>query len=389
MLTLICWMMTTALAAPEDAAPVVGPEEPAVEELPLEDEWEAPPDKAKEPVLPDARRPLAAPAQPTPEAEAPLASDSGEASAAEDALPSASEAFAPLAEQPIASTEEATDAAPVETVEVGEPHIAAPVEDVTTEADDAGEPAPVVEPEPGASVEAAATAEAGAVEGPAVSEPPASRPFTPAPSAPVATTEPARAKAPLVHIAAPTPEQLAYRERRREERQERREDRAERRQQRTVFGPRPRSRFLGAWAGASLGAPGLSGPTTGGFEAGAILGGSLRLGVDLRGVSYGPDGPDVRLTSSGFLVGWTFETRSVVHPTVDAVFGAGLVRDGDGDVLGGVGLYGLRGGAELNLTRSVRVGASLGWRGISAHNDTVRRDLDGLEGLVAVRLGWF
>jgi hypothetical protein len=97
----------------------------------------------------------------------------------------------------------------------------------------------------------------------------------------------------------------------------------------------------------------------------------------------------VRLASSGFVIGWAFKTRAIVHPTADVVLGAGLVSHQNGDVIGGVGVTALRGGAELNLTRSVRLTASVGWRGIAASNSDVRRDLNGLEGLVGVRVGWF
>lgn len=165
--------------------------------------------------------------------------------------------------------------------------------------------------------------------------------------------------------------------------------RRERREQRTVFGPRRHTRFVGLYAGGSLGAPGFGGPSSGALEAGALVGGSLRLGAEFRGLSYGRSGPDVRLASSGFVLGWAFKTRSMFHPTADVVFGAGVVSHSNGGVIGGVGLTAVRGGAELNVTRSVRLTASVGWRGISAPNPEVRRDLDGFEGLVGVRVGWF
>ncbi|MGK0345903.1 MAG: hypothetical protein ACI855_001973, partial [Myxococcota bacterium] len=165
--------------------------------------------------------------------------------------------------------------------------------------------------------------------------------------------------------------------------------RRERREQRTVFGPRRHTGFVGLYGGGSLGAPGFGGPSSGALEIGALIGGSLRLGAEFRGLSYGRSGPDVRLASSGFVIGWAFKTRAIVHPTADVVLGAGLVSHQNGDVIGGVGVTALRGGAELNLTRSVRLTASVGWRGIAASNSDVRRDLNGLEGLVGVRVGWF
>lgn len=377
MLTLTLWMMTAALAAPEDHAPVDG-DLPEVVEVPLAEPAPAM-EKAKEPLVsPESLAPaepvVEAPAAEEPAAETPVAEPAADVLAAE----------APV-QEPAADVVVAEPAAEEPALDVVPPVVEALAQPALAPTSEEAERAPVAAAKP-------LSAEPAFTPAPPAGKPTPARPdFTPAPFVEETTTagKPAATRVALVHIDGPTPEQMAYREERRDEREERRDERLERRQQRTVFGPRPRSRFLGAWAGASLGAPGLNGPTTGSFEAGGIVGGSLRLGVELRGVSYGPTGPDVQLLSSGFLLGWTFETRSVVHPTFDAVFGGGIVQDADGDVLGGVGVLALRGGAELNITRSVRVGASLGWRGISTHNDQVRRDLDGIEGLLAVRLGFF
>ncbi len=183
--------------------------------------------------------------------------------------------------------------------------------------------------------------------------------------------------APALSIAKPTPS--AARE----------QGRRSRREQRTVFGPRRHTRVVGVYGGGSLGTPGFGGPSSGAVEVGALIGGSLRLGAEFRGLSYGRSGPDVRLASSGFVIGWAFKTRAMIHPTADVVLGGGLVSHRDGDVIGGVGLTAVRGGAELNLTRSVRLTASVGWRGIAAPSREVRRDLNGLEGLVGIRVGWF
>ena len=170
-------------------------------------------------------------------------------------------------------------------------------------------------------------------------------------------------------------------------RREAREDRD--RSLSTVFGSRRGPRLLGAYASVATQAPGFGGPASAAGQLGVILGGTFRFGLELRGLRYGNQGPDVQLASTGWLMGLTFNQRKLVHPVFDVVFGGGIVSRRDGPVYGSVGTSVIRGGAELNLTRSIRLTATLGWSGIASPNPSVRTDLNGLEAAIGVRVGWF
>lgn len=278
-----------------------------------------------------------------------------------DASASSSAATAPLAASSAPAA--ATEPLPAQIVDAS-----------PAASDDAAPPAPPptaeVPAEPAADRE-----DAAAVALPAEAVSVSAAPAPPEPS-PVAAAAPA--------IAAGASEAEA----RAPEGDDRAEERARRREQATLFGRARHTRVLGLWAGGGVGAGAWGGPGPVSVEGGAILGGGVRVGGEARMAGLAAAAGDRRLATSGLLIGWTPHTRALVHPLVEAVFGAGVVLDPAGHAIGGAGVGAGRVGLELNLTRAARLSASVGGRAVVGPSGLVEA-ASGPEGGVALRVGAF
>jgi hypothetical protein len=117
-------------------------------------------------------------------------------------------------------------------------------------------------------------------------------------------------------------------------------------QQHTLFGDRDRGSAFGVFAGAGASPVGRLSPW---FDAGVVLGGTLQLGVAL----------DPRLAPrGGWLVGLTPRSAAMVHPRFDLLVTSGLVWEDD-EVVGARTSVGVRGGVEVNVSRSLRASGVL------------------------------
>ncbi len=170
-----------------------------------------------------------------------------------------------------------------------------------------------------------------------------------------------------------------------------REPRRARFEQFTLAGKRPRSGVLGAFlvADGAYTTYGAAGVGAWGLGGGLVLGGHVVLGA----AAYSTGALEIgatptRFAYAGVQPGLIFGTAGLLHPRVDVLLGRGVALDTrHGELIGAAFVAVPRIGLELNLTRAVRLSANLAYRVVGAPR-SVDGTLSGLEGGVALRVGW-
>jgi hypothetical protein len=162
-------------------------------------------------------------------------------------------------------------------------------------------------------------------------------------------------------------------------------------EQKTLFGTRKRSGAFGvygAWNGVQTGF-GMGPVDTNGLELGVVLGSRLVLGGAIYGTGgFIGGGHDARFSYGGLQTGWIFGSRRLIHPRADLLIGSGAMWDQDtGRHVGSATVVVPRVGLELNVSRALRVGGSLGYRHVSAPGDAGKA-LSAPEMALTLRFGW-
>lgn len=171
---------------------------------------------------------------------------------------------------------------------------------------------------------------------------------------------------------------------------ERKEDRW-RFHQHTLFGVKRRSGRFGLHIGGTglLSEYGGDGNGAWGLEGAMVLGSHFVLGGAAYAsgpITYG--GHDVLFTYGGFQPGLILWSGAFIHPRFDILLGTGAVIDTNTGRLLAMAPVGVpRLGAELNVSRALRLSANVGYRFVDAPGQA-REAFSGFEAGLTLRFGW-
>jgi len=126
-----------------------------------------------------------------------------------------------------------------------------------------------------------------------------------------------------------------------------------------------------------------------GFEGGFVLASHFALGAAVYGTDcFDANDHVVNFVYGGVQPGVILWTRAVIHPRLDILLGGGTVYDTDTwHVIGHAAVSVPRLGAELNITRAIRLSGDVSWRTVAAPAD-VRAGFSSVQAGLTLRIGW-